>query len=143
MKRLITIFTISILAASNYINSNAKNINIIFTAALIDNQFEMRKSEYLYSLNRLKSWDYIPYIIESCRRSSFFDNYSVPVCYAQVNDPNLRNKGVNEAKALQVGLDYFGFSDEDMIVKITGRYFFKMMIFFLELFKQILPMMHW
>lgn len=99
-------------------------VKVIFTAALIDNQFEMRKQEYLHSLDRLIEFGAIPLIVEACKKSSFFDVCGFPVFYPNVNNPNLKNKGVNEAKLLQEALKHFEFDDDEILIKLTGRYFF-------------------
>lgn len=100
------------------------DLKVICTAALIPQQYEMRKQEYLHTLENLKNLGVVPYIVEACTKASFFDDSGCPVFYPGVNDPNLKNKGVNEARLLQEGLKHFQFNDNDMILKITGRYYF-------------------
>lgn len=101
-----------------------KPLKVIFTAALIENQWEMRKQEYIYSLNSLLGYGLSPYIVEACKTSSFLDEYKLPIFYPNVNDTSLRNKGVNEARLLLEALNHFEFDDDDLILKFTGRYFF-------------------
>jgi hypothetical protein len=43
--------------------------------------------------------------------------------YSQTHNPHLRNIGVDEINACKVALDHFQFDDEDIIIKLTGRYF--------------------
>ena len=67
----------------------------------------------------------MPYIIESCKNGpTFLDSLSDKVWYAKTNDARLRNKGVNEAKAMLDFFDHNYFNGDDIIVKITGRYLF-------------------
>jgi hypothetical protein len=100
----------------------------LYTSALIPNKFEERKGEYIKCLEILKNYGYLDktYIVESGPYTplSFFDEYSDHVFYANTNDTTFVNKGVNEAKASLAAFDYFQFNEEDMIVKLTGRYFF-------------------
>jgi len=105
----------------------AQQAKILYTAALLENNFETRKQEYIHSINILKEFGYKPYIVESCNKSgpTFFDEYSSHVCYAGTNDPTLRNKGVNEVLSLLAAFGEYDFNDDDMIIKLTGRYFFE------------------
>jgi len=97
-------------------------IKIVFTAALIDNHFEERKLEYIKSLKTIKSFGYEPYIVEACKeRPTFFDDYSCNVLYPNENLPDV-DKGVNEARSVLAICEHFNFKDDDMVVKITGRY---------------------
>lgn len=149
--------------------SEESNIKIIFTAALLPLEFESRKQEYIKSLNQLRNYGHVPYIVEACTSNgpTFLDNYSSRVCYSKVNDymvketdaadldnivqkaagksmPEMRevlkdipgkdqifamfqaqeNKGVNEVKSLRELLKRFDFKDDDIILKLTGRYHF-------------------
>lgn len=100
---------------------------IVCTAALIDTQFESRKKEYSTSLNILKEYGYQnPFIFEAIKSQgpTFLENYSDKVIYTGVNDARLRNKGVNEARSLAAGFKKCNFNDNDIILKLTGRYYF-------------------
>ena len=101
-------------------------VKILYTAALIDFLFDMRKGEYTHCLEILSDYGYEPYIVEACRPSgpSFFEEYTPHVFYSNVNDWTLRNKGVNEAKSILEALKYYNFDEQQMVVKLTGRYFF-------------------
>lgn len=100
-------------------------IQIICTAALLDGQYEIRKREYIEAVEKIKKFGFMPYIVESCQTGpTFLDLLSDKVWYAKTNDLALRNKGVNEAKALLNFFKYNPFNDDDIIVKITGRYLF-------------------
>ncbi len=106
-------------------SSNLKGqIRIICTSAIIPEHYEMRREEYTRSLQRLKNYPYELYVFEACHRSSppFLEKLTPHVFYSNVNNPSLRNKGVNEAASLIEGFKYYRFNDEDMIVKLTGRY---------------------
>ena len=103
----------------------SNTIRIMYTSALIPDSFAYRKGEYIRSLKNLKIFGYIPntYVIESGPwiPESFFSKYASNVFYAGTNKI-LYNKGVNESMAMIQGLEHYHFDDDDMIVKLTGRY---------------------
>lgn len=101
---------------------------IIFTAALIDLKKEERQQEYIKALGTLALYGYpAPYIVEAIMPEppTFLDTYSPHMLYSNVNNSSLRNKGVNEARSLLEAIKKWTFDDEQMVIKITGRYFFK------------------
>lgn len=103
-------------------------IKFLYTSALIPYKFEERKGEYIQCLKILEKYGYKDrtYVVESGPYTplSFFDDYCDHVFYANTNDTSFINKGVNEGKASLAAFDYYDFDDEDMIIKITGRYLF-------------------
>ncbi len=107
-------------------------IKILVTSALLKRPMrplqitEMRNEQYTRTLLTLNEYGYQPYVVEACQTSppSLFEEFTPLVCYSNVNDNRLRNKGVNEAKSLIEAFRHFNFSDEDFIVKLTGRYCF-------------------
>lgn len=105
----------------------AAPIKVLYTAALIDDQFEYRRDEYLKSLALLDAHGYLSrtYVVDSCAKTdrSFFEEHLEHVLYANTNDLRLRNKGGNEARALIAALNHFNFDDEEIILKLTGRYY--------------------
>lgn len=112
--------------ANSILDELKKETHIVLTAALIDNQYESRKEEYIKALTTLRNYGFKnPHIIESiCAGKTFLNDYSENVIYPNVNNFRLRNKGVNEVVSILNSLDKLHFNDEDMIVKITGRYYF-------------------
>jgi hypothetical protein len=116
-----------IFAALLLFSSNGfSEIHVICTSALISQNYAMRKQEYIKSLKIIIGYGYLPYIFESChsRSPSFFEKYTDRVCYTNSNDYQLKNKGVNEGRAIIEGFRQCRFNDDDMIVKLTGRYWF-------------------
>ena len=101
-------------------------LRVVCTSALIDFCYEARKQEYISSLERLKEYGYQPYVFEACHPASpsFLEKHTPHVFYSNVNDIKLGNKGVNEAASLIEGFKQTQFGDNDMIVKLTGRYLF-------------------
>lgn len=102
------------------------NVQIVFTAALLEKDYTARKAEYITSLQQLHNYGYTnPYIIESHQKTnahSFLNDYSDTVLYTHTNDLQLRNKGVNEVRSLIKACKQWSHDDHDIIVKITGRY---------------------
>lgn len=117
------LFHASICLAEHEISNTT--IKIVCSAALLDEKYEVRKQEYINAIERIKQFGFMPYIVESCKSGpTFLDQLSDKVWYAKTNDFGLRNKGVNEAKALLNFFEHNKFNDDDIILKITGRYFF-------------------
>lgn len=118
IKLLCTIFTFL------YIPSLLlSEIHILYVSAVIPDQYEWRKREYLESLNKLKSYNIEPWIIEATNvQSTYFDDLVEHVLYPNQNDLSLRNQGVNEARSIIKVFDQLPFDDEDIVIKLTGRY---------------------
>lgn len=112
--------------AEKFLKLLSNEVRVICTAALISQQFEERKHEYIHSLDVLTELGYEPFIIEACKNGgpTFLEEFSRNVCYSKVNNPKLKNKGVNEARSLLAGLNHFNFSEDDIVIKLTGRYHF-------------------
>jgi hypothetical protein len=108
------------------INSLASDIVFLCTAALIDNQYEMRKKEYEEVLSQIKAYGYPIYVVEAIKNSgpTFLDSYGDYIYYSRVNNIYLRNKGINEARSMFEALRYFDINDDVLVVKLTGRYCF-------------------
>jgi len=118
--------------APAFIAMLTRDTHIVCTAALIDQQYESRQKEYVHSFNRLAVYGYTPYIIESCNitGNSFLDAYSPYVFYTRTNNTALRNKGVNEALSIVAACTRLPFKDDDIVIKLTGRYYFNSEAFF-------------
>jgi len=116
---------VSFLSLGNTIKkTETRNSKVLLTAAIIDKHFELRKVEYVKSIEVIKQLGYEPYIVEACISGpSFLDQYCCHVFYPNVNVPHI-DKGINEAISMLKALNHFGFDDNDMIIKVTGRYCF-------------------
>lgn len=100
------------------------NIHILFSSAIIEDQATLRKEEYLTSYFALKDYGFEPWIIEATNVNfSFFDDLSDRVFYPQKNNLSLKNLGVNEIESIRAVLAKLPFDDEDIVIKLTGRYF--------------------
>ncbi len=109
-----------LLAASGHLIAE---VHVIMTSALIDVDYERRKKEYSRGISTIQSYGFEPWIIEATPiTSSFLDEITHQVLYPQTNNPSLRNKGVNETLSIRASRPYLPFGDEDIIIKITGRY---------------------
>jgi|SRR5579862_4787806 len=106
-----------------FASSLYSQIHVIMTSAVIPHQYEWRKMEYLTGFNAIKSYGFNPWIIEATKvTSTFYDEISNQVLYPQTNDLSLRNKGVNETMSMRASLPYLPFEDDDIVIKLTGRY---------------------
>lgn len=105
------------------------NMKILYTSALIPNNYEERRHEYIHSLQVLEKTGFITdtYVVESGPRTifSFFDKLCPHVFYSGTNNLSLQNKGVNELKSLINFCKFHDIVDDEMIVKLTGRYSFE------------------
>lgn len=100
-------------------------IRLVLTTALTDSYYEFRKEQYIKSLEIMNQYGYNnPYVVESLKKTgpTFLESFSSNVFYAQNNNPQLRNNGINEAVTLLEASYHFNFEPEDMIIKLTGRY---------------------
>ncbi len=100
-----------------------RNIRVVCTAAIIPRRYEQRKNQYIRSIQTLEGHGYSPYVVESCVAGpTFLDEYCNNVCYTLSNNAYLKNKGVNESVSLLMALQKWNFNDDDIILKLTGRY---------------------
>jgi hypothetical protein len=91
-----------------------------------------RRDRYLYAISEtLKVLpDYIkPIIVENNgERSTYLDNFltnnneKVPVIYTDNNKLQFKSKGVNEILDIKEVIERCNISDDDIIIKLTGRY---------------------
>ncbi|HSX26199.1 MAG TPA: hypothetical protein VLE89_04240 [Chlamydiales bacterium] len=97
-------------------------IHVIYTSALIPRNFPARKGEYLRSFNALKNYGFDPWIIEATHIDhSFYNDISNRVLYPHQNK-YMHNLGANELLSIRTCFPHFSFADEDVVVKLTGRY---------------------
>lgn len=105
---------------------------IIITTALGPDRLSERMSEYKSALEWYSNSGFDFKIVECYGDSSqgFFERYSKDVFYPTINDSSIKNKGVNEAKALLSSFKHFGLMADEFLVKVTGRYLPTSTIFF-------------
>jgi hypothetical protein len=96
------------------------------------NDFNERKERYLYAISEtLKNlpYDIIPIIVENNgKRETYLDNFyhhhrqHVKVFYTQNNQTQYKSKFTNELLDIKEIINRYGIEDDDIIIKITGRY---------------------
>lgn len=100
-------------------------IRVVCSAALTHNHFEYRKQQYIEAFGKIATFGYPKfYVIEAVKKHgpTFLNDLTPHVFYATVNNPNLRNNGINEALTMLEGCKHFNFDPEDIIIKLTGRH---------------------
>lgn len=109
-------------------------MKIIYTSALICKLFNERKDEYIKSYNTLKNiLDASNISIVECflsEQKTFLNDLKKEVFYSGKHI-NVNNKGVNEVLALKEFIKTLNYSDDEIIIKLTGRYLF-LSSFFIE-----------
>jgi hypothetical protein len=92
---------------------------------------EEREKQYIDSISHTLSLlpnSIKPIIVENNgKRSTYLDHFQhnyivVPVLYTNNNDKIFKNKGVNEILDIKDVIKEFGIKEDDMIIKLTGRY---------------------
>lgn len=117
------IFLSMVLFSSSQLVQGA--IKVICTTALVDSPYAaFREQQYRDAFTMLQNLGVTDfYVVEAIKKGgTFLEQFSAHVFYATVNNPYLRNQGVNEAKTLLEACEHFGFEAEDMIIKLTGRH---------------------
>ena len=107
--------------------------------------YKVRKDRYLYAIaETLKHVppSVQPIIVENNGYdSTFLDNFQhagkkVPVLYTRNNSIVAKSKGVNEMMDIQAVIRHFSIQDDDIVIKLTGRYRFLSTLFFEQLLKE-------
>jgi hypothetical protein len=90
-----------------------------------------RKNEYFLAISNVLASipkDIIPIIVEnSCNGESYLDVFNCNIFYTKDNhfetdDKYLLHKGYNELRDIKKVIEHYNIQDDDMIVKLTGRY---------------------
>jgi hypothetical protein len=105
-------------------------IYLIITTSIV-NRFtnepdDHRKNTYLDSIRKtlaLLSEDVKPIIVENNgQRTTYLDDIGIPIYYTNNNEISGTHKGVNELEDVKSVIKAFDIQDDDMIIKLTGRY---------------------
>ena len=90
------------------------------------NDVEQRKKNYLESITQTLSIlppDIKPIIVENNGlRETYLDNFPCDVHYTNNNSVNYVHKGVNELCDIKCIIEKYNINDDDVIIKLTGRY---------------------
>ena len=104
-------------------------IYIIITTCLINIDENKRKEQYIRGINSLiekvsgKNCKIV--IVENNgKRETFLDDFNLPVLYTDNNKIVTKNIGIKELKDIHDCIKHFDIQDDDLIVKMTGRYYF-------------------
>jgi hypothetical protein len=123
-------------------------IYLIITASL-QNRYEFRLSqrEKEYKTAIEQTLKHLPSTIqpiivenngsrETCLDHFYHDGIPVPVVYTDHNNRGYPSKGIVERKDLQAVIEHHNIQNEDMIIKLTGRYSATSSFFFEEVLKE-------
>jgi len=87
-----------------------------------------RKNRYIECINHLlklnkNDSNIKPIIVENNGlRSTFLDEFNCDICYTENNFTNYHHKGENELLDIKKIIHIYNIKDDDIIIKITGRY---------------------
>jgi len=106
---------------------------LISTSLVIDNYINYRIYQYIREINNIlnifnKNIKNIKIIIieNNGNTNTFLDNFGVDVFYTNTNNIlKTQNKGIKEITDILLCIDKYNIKDDDLIVKITGRYILK------------------
>jgi hypothetical protein len=108
-------------------------IYLIFTASIINKDRHsinkndnLRTTVYMNSIKNTLSLlppNIIPIVVENNgKRETELDNLGIKVCYTNNNDTTYWHKGVNELLDIKHVINECNIQDDDIVIKITGRY---------------------
>lgn len=92
------------------------------------NNYEHRKNLYIeninYLLNLIENNNMLkPIIVENNGlRPTYLDELNCDIVYTNNNSKSFNHKGVNELLDIKYIINKYNISDEDIIIKLTGRY---------------------
>ena len=90
-----------------------------------------RKERYLYAINetlKVLPHEITPIIVENNgKRETYLDNFyngvdPIKVLYTENNKQQFKSKGANELLDIKEVIDKYNIKDDDLIIKLTGRY---------------------
>lgn len=116
-------------------------IYFLITTCLLEQDYEIRKEQYLNGINKLKDLskdlDCKLLITENNgKRETFLDHLGLEVFYTNNNQIRTGNKGIKELKDVWDSITHLNIHDDDLIVKITGRYILQENSEFIEVLKK-------
>jgi hypothetical protein len=85
-----------------------------------------RKKTYMESIRQtllLLPKEIQPIIVENNgKRSTYLDSFNVPILYTMNNMRKYHHKGFNELDDIKDVITQYNIMDEDIVIKLTGRY---------------------
>jgi hypothetical protein len=107
-------------------------IYLIITTSInnkdINSDFEHRKNRYIDSIKSVlklieNDKTIKPIIVENNgKRTTYLDEFNCDIKYTDHNKLKFKNKGVNELLDIKYLIKLYNIDDNDMIIKLTGRY---------------------
>jgi len=97
-----------------YLLAISNLINILKPYLILENENNSKKIKIIIVENEIA--------VTNDNPSSFLDIFDIPVLYTKNNSINSNNKGIKEWEDIQFCINHFDISDNDFIVKMTGRY---------------------
>lgn len=108
-------------------------IKVIITTAIIypdhhrygnADLIKLRHNQYCDFFKYMKKINLPQYCCECINNgpNSFLNDLIDNVFYSCTHNPAIRNQGVDEIAALRAFINHYNFDDNDMIIKLTGRY---------------------
>lgn len=104
-------------------NMNPKNVDknqikVLHTNDRIIEYKESLKNNICYVSDKIN-----PIIIENNgRRETFLDDFGIDVHYTENNKKSFIHKGINELMDIKSTISAYDIKDDDIIIKLTGRY---------------------
>jgi hypothetical protein len=93
-----------------------------------------RKETYINSINKTLSFlpnEIKPIIVENNgKRKTYLDTLNCDIIYTNNNKINSIHKGINELLDIKEVINIYDIKDEDIIIKLTGRYHLTSSYFF-------------
>ena len=106
-------------------------IYLLFMTCLINDGYDIRKNQYITSINILKELTYnfknfkIVIIENNGKRKTFLDDLGYDVFYTNNNFLDTSNKGIKELHDIFDCISKYNIDESDFIIKLTGRYLFE------------------
>jgi hypothetical protein len=105
---------------------NKEELEIQLKEKISDVESQNRIDEYKENIKNtllLNKENFIPIIIENNgTRKTFLDDFGIAVHYTNNNNEKFKHKGVNELLDIKSAIEKYNIGDDDMIIKLTGRY---------------------
>lgn len=100
------------------------SLKSIYDVQDVQDRIELYKKAITTTLKYVTNYAIIPIIVENNgTRETILDLFECKVIYTNNNSKKLGHKGMNEMEDIRHVIQTCNIQDNDMIIKITGRYF--------------------